>query len=294
MAWKITNKTGLPSAFVNMAINDQYEKKPKHYSVTTLLSPILMTLLSQRYEVEVDVSDLIWMLFGTAVHSILEKHDKTGYSEIRMEVPIKGGYYFTGKFDLYNEKDFSIEDYKVTTAWKVLNEDFDDYKKQGLMYAWLLRKTQQKHVSKLKFHLLLKDWKKNDLLRFENYPEKPVWTWKYQIRESDFIEIEKFIKDRLSQLIYYENKPLNEIPICSLEERWNMGDKYAVMQNGNKRAKRVFDDKIEAEKYRIEKGYDYIEKRPGIDKRCEDYCEYNSVCPYWNKKNLHKQKKKGD
>ena len=69
---RITNKYGLPQAFVKMAESD-YEYRPKRYSVTSILKGIRETLLERRHhnEIEVDVSDMVWALFGTAVHEIL-------------------------------------------------------------------------------------------------------------------------------------------------------------------------------------------------------------------------------
>ena len=65
---------------------------------------------------------------------------------------------------------------------------FEDWKKQGLMYAWLLRK-KGKFVDKLKFYGLLKDWTAREKrladLKGDFYPETQVYEWCYEISEND-------------------------------------------------------------------------------------------------------------
>ena len=77
----ITNKRDLPAPFVRMAQSD-YEYTPKRYSATTLLKSVREILLKRRHDavLEQDCSDSIWMLFGKAVHYILEKYG-TGKNE---------------------------------------------------------------------------------------------------------------------------------------------------------------------------------------------------------------------
>jgi len=76
----ITNKLGLPQSFVEMAKSD-YITEPKTYRVTSLLKGIRETILEKRHadEIEQDVSDMIWLLFGTATHGILENQQEQGH-----------------------------------------------------------------------------------------------------------------------------------------------------------------------------------------------------------------------
>ena len=70
---KITNNMKLPQPFVD-AVNSDYQYRDKRYSVTTLLKPTREIMLMRRHNEEIsqDVSDMIWSIFGTAVHSVLE------------------------------------------------------------------------------------------------------------------------------------------------------------------------------------------------------------------------------
>ena len=276
----ITNKFNLPTAFVNLA-QDEHGFKEKEYSVTTLLQPIREIMLKRRFynEIEEDVADRIWAIFGSAVHKVMEEADKTGFAELHLKEKIKDDYYLTGICDLYNEEAMTVEDYKTCSVFKILNADFDDWKKQGLMYAWLLRK-QGKYTSKLRFHALMKDWSSRDY-RFRGekwYPEHPIWTWEYEITESDMQMIESFIYDKFDEIIKYESA--DELPLCSMEERWNPGDKYALKKPGAKRAIKVCDTLAEAQAQAA--GLE-IETRKGEDKKCIDYCRCCKFCDYWRK-----------
>ena len=71
---KITNDYGLPQSFVNFARNDKYSKGKADISVTSVIdSPRIRLMRDQhRDQMTSDVSDMIWPLFGTAVHHVLE------------------------------------------------------------------------------------------------------------------------------------------------------------------------------------------------------------------------------
>jgi len=276
---KITNRLNLPSAFVNLASDNEREITPKHYSVTTLLKPTREIILSRRHSDEIvrDVADMIWLIFGTAVHNILEHADKENVVELQMSQELANGYTLTGKCDLYNTETHTIEDYKTASVWKITFGDFEDWKLQGLMYAWLALKTGLV-VDSIKFHALLKDWSPGDARRRgEGYPSHSVWTWEYKVTTSDIIWIETYILDRFAEIIANENA--DDPVLCTEKERWNSGTKYAVMKKGRKSALRVLDTLEEAQAYG--EG-DYIEEREGSNRKCNDYCNAREFCSYYN------------
>lgn len=281
----ITNKNNLPSALVNLA-QDRYEPKAGRYSTTTLLNPTRMIVLERRYhnEIVVDVADLVWLIFGTAVHKVLEEHDKTDMAEIKFEQEIFKGVVLSGKIDLYNKTDYAIEDYKTASVWKVKFADFEDWKKQGLIYAWLAMQ-EGFLVKKIKFHALLKDWTARELrlakLKGDFYPETSIWTWEHDITINDLKDIENFIFLKLEEILIAEKMQDDELPLCTDEERWYSGDTFAVIKKGGARALRVLDNMEDAENYLKNKGGDYIEKRVGENKRCKDYCDVCKFCNFY-------------
>lgn len=279
---KITNKMSLPQAFVQMA-QEEYELPVNEYRVTSLLKGIRETMLEKRHgaEIEQDVSDMIWLLFGTAVHSILE-HQNEGKDEIketRLKLPV-GDRVLSGQFDLYNAATKTITDYKTCSVWKVIFGDYTDWKRQMLIYAYMLRDAgfEVKHGEIV---AMMKDHSKRDAKVKQDYPQFPVKKITFKFTEQDFADIEQFLKDKFSEIAAAEKTADDELPVCTLEERFNSGDKFAVMKKGRKTALRVLDSAEAADEWKDQNGGDYIELRQGEDKKCKDYCSACEFCSYY-------------
>ena len=280
----ITNRNNLPQVLID-SIEENHIPVEKHYSVTTLLNPIREILLIRRHynEIKQDISDMVWLIFGSAVHKLIEDADKTGFAEYKLENLVIDDYYLTGICDLYDKANFTIVDWKTTSVWKIIHKDFEAWRKQGLMYAWLLRKRGY-HTKKLKFHALLKDWSSADAKYKADYPKHPIYVWEYEVTEGDMLEIQSFIETQFKLIIACEKLKDDELPICSPEERYNPGDKYAVMKQGRKTAIKVCDSEEEASAL-ITSSDMYIEVRLGEDRKCNDYCICKEFCSYWRSKN---------
>ena len=282
---KITNKYGLPQAFVTMAESD-YQYKDKRYSVSSLLKGTRETILERRHhdKIEQDVSDMIWLLFGTAVHSILEQHEEADHelAEEYLILDLENGYKLSGRFDLYNAKTKTVTDYKTCSVWKMIYKDFEDWRTQLLIYAYML-KSIGFEVETGEIIAMMKDHSKSKAKYDHNYPQLPVDRIKFSFSDKDFEEIEVFIKERFKEIAKAEGMADDELPLCTPEQRFNSGDKFAVMKKNRKRALRVLDSMEEAEIYLANNGGDFIETRPGEDKKCNDYCRVNKFCSYYNK-----------
>lgn len=280
----ITNKLGLPRAFVEMA-EREYEYKPKQYSVTSLLRGIRETILLRRYDkkIKVDVSDMIWLLWGQATHHILEQQQEEHFElkEGYLRIDIGNGYKLSGYFDLYNGQTKAITDYKTCSVWKVIFRDYEDWKKQLLMYAWMMKKTGFP-VKRGEIVAIMKDHSKKKAERESGYPDFPVQRIKFEFSPEDFEEIEEFIRQRFQVIAAAEKLPDDKLPVCTPEERYRNGDKYAVMKKGRKSALRVLDTEEEAKKWMEENGKgEYIEYRPGTDDKCIHYCYAREFCSYY-------------
>lgn len=289
---KITNHLNLPQPFVS-AVESEYVPTPQQYSVTTVLNPSRYVILSRRHnsEVEQDVADMIWLLFGISFHSILEnsraEEEQLQEQYLKQDLGMFDkeleGYKLSGKADLLDTKTNTMIDYKTTSVYKVMFGDYEDWRKQLLMYAWLFRQ-QGYEVNKGQIVALMKDHSKSKAKFDRTYPQYPVKVIDFEFNDQDFIDIEKEIIDKFKELKRCEQLKDNELPMCSMEERWNDGNKYAVKKKGNKRAERVFDTKEQAEKYMKDKeGYE-IEERLGEDRRCLEYCSSCVFCPYWKER----------
>ena len=285
---KITNKYNLPDAIVR-SLESNYAYKNKRYSVTSLLSPVRQTLLKRKYhdQLESDAIDMIWMLWGTAIHKVLEQNTQSGeLSEQQLSHTFMNGYTLSGYADFIDLNKNIVIDYKSTSVYQYNNgSSREDWKKQLQMYSYLYYKMTGTWVSNGQIWLFMRDWSKGKLRSGYDYPEQPIMSIDFDLETPDVIE--KFILENLEKLIEFEQEPDFVLPLCTKEERWNDGDKYAVMKKGGKRALKVFDNHTDANYMATRltaEGSDVtIEERKGEDKKCLDYCSVNKFCDYYKK-----------
>jgi len=119
----ITNEWGLPKPFENIAKNPTYSKGKAHLSATQLLNSPKIVALMKKHDGELtqDVADTIWSIFGSAVHSILEKGgDENHIVEERFFAELDG-WSISGAVDLQviDSDGIHIQDYKTTSVWAV-------------------------------------------------------------------------------------------------------------------------------------------------------------------------------
>lgn len=275
---KITNKLGLPQPFVS-AVTSEYAYTEKRYSVTALLKGTREAVLQRRHndEIENDVADMAWLIFGSAVHSILESSQETAtqLKENRIEVEVGNGYTLSGIFDLYDDATGTVTDYKTASVWKVTFADWEDYRKQTLLYCWMLRKIGfDAHRGEIV--ALLKDHSKTKAETDSSYPQYPIYRIGWDFTEEDFAVIGKWVEAKFAEIEQAEKLPDSQLPMCSDDERWHKPDKWAIKKKGNKRAHRLYEDEEEAQWNAEALGME-IEFRPGEDSKCAKYC---SVCEF--------------
>jgi len=256
---RITNKYNLPTELIKIVELNERRPEPHRYSVTELLKPIKEIILWRRYYdiINQDISELVTAAFGTAFHTMMESVS-TGGTEERVEREISDGVSLSGRYDKL--ENYTLYDYKTTSVWKYQNGDFSDYKKQGLMYAWLLRKNGL-YVDKLVFYMFLKDHSLSRKRFQTDYPDTAFGIYEHTISAINMVEIENYITERIKLIEFYLEYKDDELPYPTHAESWYTGDKYAVMKNGSTRAVKLCDTRAEAEKY-LKDGM-YIEVRYG-------------------------------
>lgn len=281
----ITNKLRLPQGFVDACSTDQHNAE-NELSATTLLKGVKEIILTKRHwnELEDDVSNRVWAVWGTAVHALLEKEGEDDVTEERLSFDV-GSYKITGRIDNYNMRTGVVTDYKTASVWKVKFADFEDWKKQGLIYALLLKKNGFK-VSKCQFIALLKDHSKTDAERDSSYPQSPVYIYEFDVTEDLLKQIKYFINLRIISIENSERLSDDDILPCSEKERWAQPDKFAVMKEGRKTAVKLFEYLDDAENYadKLGNGH-YVEHRKGISRKCRDYCICNKFCNFYREEN---------
>ena len=279
---RLTNKFELPEVFVNLMTRSTYTKGKAHLSVTELLnSPQIVQLKRKHWdELEEDVADKIFALFGTAMHSILE-HGKTDGTivEQRLHANIDG-WDISGAIDLQEiqEEGISIKDYKTTGAWAVMNEKAD-WEQQLNLYAFLVEVVKGILVKDLAIVAIIRDWTRREALTKEGYPEAPIKV--IPIRLWSFEDREQFVRDRIT---LHSNAHLSteigeEYIPCTPAEMWETETVYAIKKTGNVRAKSLHLTLEDAEQKLAELGKGFeLEVRKGERRRCKDYCPVNQFC----------------
>ena len=277
---RFTNSHNLPQPIFEALCNDDYEHIGD-ISVTGLIKPPLMRQLEQRhaYEIVEDATDRIWMVLGSAVHSIIERHGQQNrLVEERLTAKVYG-WEVSGKPDLL-DADGTLTDYKVTSVFSFLLGDKPEWEAQLNCYAWLY----QQHgfdVKRLQIVAILRDWVKRRAAVEAGYPQcgilvapTPLW---HGTETTDFIE------RRVALHQSAEETETENIALCTPRERWEKPTTWAVKKRGNKRALPggVCDTLGQAEKVAASKPHPCeIEKRPGECVRCVHYCNVARFCPF--------------
>jgi len=286
----ITNNHNLPQSFVSFARNDKYSKGLSDISVTTLIDSPRVRLLrdAKSSEMTSDAADMIWPLFGTAVHHILESasEDEGVTLEERLYATVND-WILSGAVDHQKVEDNAIKitDYKVTSVWSVIHGKIE-WEQQLNCYAFLAQKTKGMKVKSLQICAILRDWNRREAERREDYPQAPVILVDIPLWP-DTKRIE-YIKERVAM---HQDAQINydlaqSFPSCSDEERWKRGEAWAVKKKGNKRALRVFETEELAHGFvggHKALGNDgkvlEIEHREGEYVRCKgDYCGVANFC----------------
>jgi len=279
---KLTNNYGIPQTFMNVLARPTYNKGKSHLSATQLLNSPKIVALTNKFdsELEQDASDMVWSIFGSAVHNFLEHgKDENHLVEERMHVE-HDGWKISGAVDLQivNADGIDVRDYKTTSVWAVMNEKIE-WELQLNVYAWLIEKVKGKPITSLGIVAILRDWKAREKQQKEGYPESPIK--EVPIRLWSMAEREEYISKRISahSACEFELETDGKLPDCSPDEMWEKPAVWAVRKTGNVRAKSLHDSEESAllALEELGKGYE-VEFRAGERTRCENYCLVNTYC----------------
>ena len=282
---KLTNKFGIPQTFVNVLERPTYSKGKAHLSVTQLINSPKIVALTQKFEdeLEQDVSDMVWSIFGTAIHGVLEHgKDDNHIVEERLHSTLDG-WRISGAIDLQikNDAGLAIRDYKTTSAWAVMNEKIE-WEQQLNIYAWLVETVKKTPVTDIGIVAIIRDWSRREAGKNENYPQAPVK--EIPIKLWSFEDREAYIKHRISlhSACEFALETDEDLPPCTPEEMWERPTTWALKKVGGVRAKSVHDSEESLLKAVEAAGPGYeIEVRPGSRTRCESFCPVSNYCQQW-------------
>jgi|TARA_R110000796_G_scaffold9608_6_gene32712 hypothetical protein len=292
---KLTNNFGMPETILNVIARPQYSKGKANMSVTELLnSPRIVQLKRKHWDsLTEDAADMVWSIFGTAIHNILE-HGKGDNHIVEERIHVElSGMRISGAIDLQEVTDNGIvvSDYKTTSAWAVMNEK-QDWHNQLNSYAYLVEAAKKLPVCKLQIVAIIRDWSRRDAVTREGYPKAPIVV--IDIPLWSFEEREAYVKSRISLHgdALFEVETDGDMPDCTPEEMWEKPTTYALKRDGNVRAKSVHETSEAAEAAlanateKAKKGEKFlIEIREGDRTRCSNFCQVAGMCSQ-NKKYL--------
>jgi len=273
-----TNELNLPAPLAAALKKDTYSRGDAAYSATGLLRPPRMAALFDDPDNIMfrDVSENLWTLFGTAVHSILENSKHPDFiTEERLYCSVSG-VKLSGAIDVQHiQKDGTrvLQDYKTRKAYGVMNNDSDE--KQLNIYAYIAHKNDIK-VSGLQIINFIKDWNRHEAERKAEYPPQDIYIKDIPLWPLE--QTEAFVKERIAA---HEEARAGNLPDCTDEERWLREDKFAVMKAKRVRAVRVFDSQEEAETFiaaQKDAAKHHIDHRRGTPTRCEQFCDVADYC----------------
>lgn len=283
---RLTNRFNIPQTFVNVLKRPTYSKGKAHRSVTQLINSPKIVALTEKFEdeLEQDVADMVWSLFGSAVHGILEHgKDENHQIEERLHAELDG-WRISGAIDLQivNENiTVSIRDYKTTSAWAVMNDKIE-WEQQLNIYAWLVETVKQVPVKDLGIVAIIRDWSRRDAASKEGYPEAPIKElpiklWSYEDREA-------YIRSRIHEhaACEFAIESGEDLPECTPAEMWEKPTVWAVKKIGGARAKSLHETEEAANSAAQKLGKEYaVEVRPGERTRCANFCAVNAYCQQW-------------
>jgi hypothetical protein len=224
-------------------------RKPEDgvYHVTEILNPPQIVHLSRTTKYYSHPSSLVWMLFGTGFHTVMEKgHGLIPEGKFIAEKNFKaevGGVILSGTPDLYDIEAKTLYDYKTikTYAVKMMkqgNFDGNKYKDQLNIY----RAYAHPEAENLVIEAVVKDWTVDSELRdgISQIEDIPVPV-------SPVDEVKEMV---LNKVVVHEMvRKGGRCPECSMEDQWvNMNPKS---------------------------------KNYGVPIRCRDFCPVNRVCEQW-------------
>ncbi len=284
---KLTNRNELPETIINVIKRPEYNKGKSNMSVTELLnSPRIVQLKRKHWDdLTEDASDMVWSIFGTAIHGVLE-HGKDDHHIVEERIHIiLDGMHISGAIDLQEVTPDGIilSDYKTTSAWAVMNEK-QDWHNQLNSYAYLVEAAKKVPVQKSQIVAIVRDWNRRDAVTRDGYPKAPIVV--IDIPVWPFAEREAYVRKRISLHgdAFFEMETGGDMPECTPEECWEKPTVYALKKDGNVRAKSVHETREAAETAlaaateKAKKGEKFlIEVREGGRTRCESFCQ---VAPY--------------
>lgn len=274
----ITNVTNLPAPVHQAICNHLYSSGGADISCTALIDPPQIFALKRKHSDEIveDCADMLYALFGTMVHRVLEQAEVDGaVTEKRLFADVLG-WTVSGQFDLLH--DGVLSDYKMSSVWEWIYGLKQTRIDQLNVLAWLCRRNGH-HVNKLEVCFLFRDWSKTKAKFDPSYPQHQIATMAVELWSDS--QAQEYVETRVR---LHQAALEGDYEPCSDEDRWAKPTTYAVMKTGRKSALKLCQSQDEADAWmadNADKKATHIDVRPGEQTRCENYCAVAPFCPQY-------------
>jgi hypothetical protein len=218
------------------------------YHVTEILNPPQVVHLSRTREYFATPSSLVWMMFGTGFHTVMEgghqRLEEMGFDQrfvaeknFKAEV---NGVILSGTPDLYDSEEKTLWDYKTMKGYAaklMIAGDFsgNKYKDQLNIY----RAYAYPNAERLMVEAVIKDWTPDMAIRDGVEQIEDIEVPMEGVAETKEMVLNKIVTHELT-------RKTGTIPPCSMDEQW---------VNMNPRSKNY-----------------------GMPVRCKSFCPVSKVC----------------
>lgn len=289
----VTNDHDLPRGLVEALTVNHYSKGHADISVTGLAESPRVQILRRAHwkDLTEDVSERLWRVFGTAVHTMLEKGDPSVLVD-RQYVTVNG-WVIGGLTDVVEAEaygdGFRVIDYKVTKAYAARGGPKPEWIAQLNAYRYMLEQAGYL-ITGLQIVPLIRDYSTRDAERYEDYPpaeafrmDVPMWPLEETL---DYLAERVEVHRRAREA--YAERGQDGLPECTDEERWATPQGWGLVHRDAVRPKAVAGTVEEVWDAAHEKGA--VKKdgnlRAGYEikwvfptyVRCESYCAVRDFC----------------
>ena len=320
MAVTITNKYGLPDSFVE-AVKLDHHVTVGDISCTQLIDSPQIRYLKKNHDIEEDVMDRMWALFGSAVHHILERSQ---YKQIEQRTLVSAAGIIEILAQKHPEYTSLAEGMKnLTDSMKndltdknilmetTFHADMDGYTFSGTIDKFIVpeKKLQDYKVMSVWNYIYPEARKTKEaqqnvyawLLRNDGYEVESAeliaifrdWSAKKRHASRDYppqpfmvMPVKLYDNDLIEQSIrkriaLHQRADKGNVPDCTGKERWATIDQWAAMMPKGKRALKLFPNEALANNWKIDNQPRY--KDPiTIVKRPGENKRCDSYCPVSN------------
>lgn len=282
---KITNHANLPAPLVRAIQMDPYDSSSVDYSTTTLIKPPRIVALERQHKEELteDASDRIWALMGQLGHLVLERAGMGELVELRF-IAERIGKKIGGQVDLWLAEPTELKpefrksgiliDYKFCSQWAAKDGVKPEWEQQMNINALLCRENGV-GVKEAQIVAIYRDWSVGEARRNKDYPQHQVQVWVVKLWPQE--QQESWVCNRIQMHL----DAAKTLPECTPMERWARPEKWAVMKPGREKALKLHDTRQDAIDHVNNASSNhklFVEHRPGVQTRCEDYCAVSQWC----------------